>query len=57
MPNKNMFIRKKKIKGNNYFYIVKGEYESNGKLKQKVVKYLGTIENIIKKFDFWDKNN
>lgn len=50
------FIRKKKIKGNTYYYIVEGVYTKN-KLKQKVIKYLGTIENILKKINFWDENH
>ena len=51
------FIRKKKVKGYTYYYIVKGVHTRKGKLKQKVLRYLGTVENILKKFDFWDKNN
>jgi hypothetical protein len=50
------YIRKKKIKGKAYYYIVEGQYNNN-KLKQKVIKYLGNVENIIKKFEFWDKNH
>ena len=49
--------RKKKIKGYTYFYVVEGIYTKKGKLKQKVLRYLGTVENILKKFDFWDKNH
>ena len=57
MPNYFMaYIRKKNIKGYTYYYIVEGIY-NNKKLKQRVVRYLGSVENIIKKFDFWDKNN
>jgi len=51
------FIRKKKIKGNTYYYVVEGVYTNTGKLKQKVLRYLGTVENILKKFYFWDKNH
>ena len=50
------FIRKKKVKGYTYYYVVEGVYKNTGKLKQKVLRYLGTVENILKKFDFWDKN-
>ena len=60
MPNKIMmaYIRKKKVKGNTYYYIVEGVYEENKSVpKQKVIRYLGSIENILKKFDFWDKNH
>ena len=51
------YIRKKKVKGYSYYYIVEGIYTRGGKLKQRVLKYLGTVETIIKKFDFWDKNH
>ena len=46
------YIRKKKIKGKVYYYIVEGVYEKGSKVpKQKVIRYLGTIENILKKFE------
>jgi len=52
------YIRKKKIKGKVYYYIVEGVYEENKiQPKQKVIKYLGSVDNILKKFDFWDKHN
>ena len=51
------FIRKKRIKGYTYYYIVEGVYSKKGKLKQKVLRYLGNVKNILKKFDFWDKNH
>ena len=51
------YIRKKKIKGKSYYYIVEGRYDEQGRVKQKVLRYLGNIENIIKKFDFWDKKH
>lgn len=44
------YIRAKKIKGNNYYYIVEGKRDEQGKVKQKVILYLGTVENILKKF-------
>ncbi len=50
------YIRKKKIKGKTYYYIVKGQYDKQGKVKQKVIKYLGNIENIQKAFKFWKDN-
>ncbi len=58
MPNKNMmaYIRKKKIKGKTYYYIVQGKYDKQGRVKQKVIKYLGNIENIQKVFKFWKDN-
>lgn len=42
------FIRKKKIKGKNYYYIIEAKLV-NGKPKQKVLKYLGTAEALLKK--------
>ena len=51
------YIRKKKIKGKSYYYIVEGQYTANGKLKQKVIRYLGNVETILKKFDFWEKHH
>ncbi|MDP2749326.1 MAG: hypothetical protein Q8O89_00665 [Nanoarchaeota archaeon] len=51
------YVRKKKIKGKAYYYIVEGIYEDNKtRPKQKVIKYLGNVENILKKFEFWDKH-
>ncbi len=50
-----VFIRKKKIKGYIYYYVVEGIYTKTGKLKQRVLRYLGTVENILNKFDFWNK--
>lgn len=57
MPNKYMaYIRKKKIKGYTYYYIVKGIYDNKGKLSQKVIKYLGSVENILKTFKLAEKH-
>jgi hypothetical protein len=46
-----VYLRAKKIKGNNYYYIVEGKRDEEGKVKQKVIKYLGTAENILNKFN------
>ena len=35
-----MYIRTKKIQGKEYYYLVKGEL-INGKVKQKVIAYIG----------------
>ena len=51
------FIRKKKVKGYTYYYVVKGIYNKKGKLKQKVLKYLGSVENILNKFKFWEEHH
>jgi len=45
-----MFLRSKKIQGHTYYYLVETIVEK-GKIKQKVVKYLGTAENILKVFE------
>ncbi len=44
-----MFIRKKKVRGKNYYYIVENKLV-DGKVKQKVLMYLGNVEKILKKF-------
>ena len=56
VPNNNMmvYIRSKKIKGKTYYYIVEGKLV-NGKVKQKVLKYLGNVANILKVFDFYNQ--
>lgn len=57
MPNKYMaYVRKKKIKGRAYYYVVKGVYDSKGQLSQKVIKYLGSVENILKVFKLAEKH-
>jgi len=43
------YIRNKKVKGKTYYYVVEGKLV-NGKVKQKVLLYLGNIDNIIKVF-------
>ena len=43
------YIRNKKIKGKTYYYVVEGKV-IEGKVKQKVLLYLGNINNIIKTF-------
>ena len=55
-----VYIRKKKLKGRNYYYIVEGIYEKGQKKKspkQKVIKYIGTTDNILEKFKFWEENH
>lgn len=51
------YIRTKKIRGNNYYYLVEGKRDENGKVKQKVKRYLGNVDSIIEKFEFWDKHH
>jgi hypothetical protein len=40
-----MFIRKKKVKGQTYHYLVKS-VRVNGKVQQKVLAYLGAFDNL-----------
>ena len=42
------FIRKKKVKGKNYYYVVE-RYKVKGKVKQRVLGYIGTADNLLKK--------
>ena len=49
------YIRSKKIKGKIYYYIVKGEL-IKGKVKQKVIIYLGNAKHILEVFDFYKKH-
>ena len=51
------YIRKKKIKGKTYYYIVEGQYDAKGKVHQKVILYLGNIENILKVFKFYKEKH
>lgn len=51
------YLRSKKVRGKSYYYVVEGNRDENGKVKQKVKKYLGNVESIIKKFEFWDKHH
>lgn len=56
MPKKYiMYIRKKKIKGNTYYYLVEGKLDKGGKVKQRVILYLGTTKNILKVFKLQSK--
>ncbi|MBS3176571.1 hypothetical protein J4457_05015 [Candidatus Woesearchaeota archaeon] len=42
------FIRTKIIKGRKYCYLVKGSW-NNGKCRQKVIRYLGSYDDIYAK--------
>ena len=49
MPNYLMaFIRRKKIKGKTYYYVVES-YKEKGRVKQRVVYYIGSTENLLRK--------
>lgn len=49
------YIRKKNIKGKVYYYVVTGEKDPTGKVKQKVVLYMGNIERVLKVFKFYKR--
>ena len=54
------YIRKKKVKGKTYYYLVEGVYEEGIKPmipKQKVIKYLGNTDHILEVFNFWEENH
>jgi len=51
------YIRSKKVKGKTYYYLVEGKLDKRGKVKQKVLLYLGNIGNIIKVFNFYKQNS
>ena len=46
-----------KIKSKTYYYIVEGKLDKRGKVKQKVILYLGNIDNIIRIFNFYKEHN
>ena len=52
-----VYIRSKKIKGKTYYYIVEGKLDKRGKVKQKVILYLGNIDNIIKMVKFYKEHH
>lgn len=55
MPIKSvMYIRPKKKDNRIYYYLVEGK-RIKDKVSQKVVRYLGTAENILKRFQLSDK--
>jgi len=42
------FIRKKIIRGKPYYYVVESKLD-RGKVKQKVIYYIGTADTLLKK--------
>jgi len=43
-----VFLRTKNVKGRNYYYIVEA-FRDAGKIKQRVLLYIGTVESMLKK--------
>ena len=50
------YIRAKKKRGKNYYYVVEGTRDEEGKVKQKILKYLGTVERVMKTYKFLEDN-
>jgi len=56
VPKKSMmYIRNKRIKGKLYYYLVEGKIDKRGKVKQKVLLYLGTAEAVYDKLKILKK--
>ncbi len=51
-----VYIRSKKMKGKIYYYILEGKLDKKGKVKQKVIMYLGNAKYILGVFDFYKKH-
>lgn len=51
-----VYIRSKKVKGKIYYYLVEGKLDKKGKVKQKVLLYLGNALHIREVFDFYNSN-
>lgn len=55
-----MFVIKRKFKKakgiRTYHYVAETHYV-NEKPRHKILKYLGTVENILEKFKFWEENH
>ncbi len=48
-----VYIRSKKVKGKIYYYVVEGNLDKKGKVKQKVIMYLGNAKHILEVFNFY----
>ena len=48
-----VYIRSKKLKGKLYYYVVEGKLDKRGKVKQKVIMYLGNAKHILEVFKFY----
>ena len=49
------YIRSKKVKGKIYYYLVEGKIVK-GKVKQKVILYLGNSNHIKEVFDYYNSH-
>jgi len=48
-----VYTRSKKVKGKIYYYLVEGNLDKRGKVKQKVIMYLGNAKHILEVFNFY----
>ena len=48
-----VYIRSKKVKGKIYYYVVEGKLDKKGRVKQKVIRYLGNAKHILEVFEFY----
>ena len=48
-----VYIRSKKVKGKIYYYVVEGNLDKRGKVKQKVIMYLGNAKHVLEVFQFY----
>lgn len=51
------YIRSKKIKRYTYYYVVEGNIDKRGKVKQKVLMYLGNIKHVLEVFKFYNSHS
>lgn len=52
-----VYIRSKKVKGNTYYYLVEGKLDKKGRVKQKVLLYLGNANHIKEVFEFYNSKH
>jgi len=50
-----MFLKTAKVKGKEYIRIVKSYRDKEGKVKHKTIASLGSVDNLINLFPFFDK--
>ena len=51
------YIRSKKVKGNIYYYLVEGKLDKRGKVKQKVILYLGNANHVKEVFMYYNSHH
>ena len=50
------YIQAKTKRRKNYYYIVEGSRDEEGKVKQKILKYLGSVERIMQTYEFLENH-